>query len=315
MTDPLPEAGEAFSAGSLSHWEGEPVSVWASRWGIPRLEAWGRLGSTNDRARQLARSGAPAFTVVLADEQTAGRGRGGRSWSSPPGLGLWTSVLLRPRAPAAAPLLPLLVGLAVCRAVEVAMGGASAALKWPNDVLVGGRKAAGVLCEGAGEDTVIAGIGINVRQGEADFPEELRTSAVSLETAGGRAISCPQLAGTLLAELRSLVSRAVLRLDGPLAEELARRDALRGHVVAVDSGIWPGPGIGGGAGRRIRGRALGIDARGRLIVETAPGRTQEIVAGSVALVPDHATEPRARLGGDPGPAPGPEAWPHPSREP
>jgi BirA family biotin operon repressor/biotin-[acetyl-CoA-carboxylase] ligase len=249
---------------------------------VPALEAWERLGSTNDRIRELGRLGAAPFTVVVAEEQTAGRGRGRRSWDSPPGMGLWMSVLLRAGSPAAVPLIPLLVGLAACRAVEREARGVEARLKWPNDVLVEGRKVAGVLCEGTGEGTLVAGVGLNVRQREEDFPPDLRSCAVSLEAASGRAVSRAALAGALLGEMRSLLSRPVLRLEGDLAVEVARRDALSGRTVALEGGV--------------RGRVLGIDPRGRLEVEAAPGEVRPVVAGSVVVLPDPVR---------PGPASGP----------
>ena len=136
-------------------------------------------------------------------------------------------------------------------------------------MLLGDRKVAGVLCEGEGE-ALVAGIGINVSQSLGDFPEELRGRAVSLEMASGRAVPRSRLAATLIAEMRRLLERPPLRLDGALAEEMARRDALRGRRVAVE-GSPPG-------------RALGIDAQGRLELEVGPGDVRKLVAGTVTLL-------------------------------
>jgi BirA family transcriptional regulator, biotin operon repressor / biotin---[acetyl-CoA-carboxylase] ligase len=259
----------------LTHWEGEPVRVWESVWQLPRFEAWSRLGSTNDRLRALALEGAGPFTVVVAEEQTTGRGRAGRRWESPPGLGLWMSVLLRPAAAEAARLAPLIVGLAVCRAFERTAGELSATLKWPNDVLLGERKAAGVLCESVGGRGVVAGVGINVRQRLSDFPEPLRGRAVSLEMAAGHPVSRAALAGALVQEMRTLLSRPPLRLEGGVAEELARRDALYGREVRVEGGV--------------EGIARGVDTQGRLQVEVAPGRCDAVVAGSVTILSGRGT--------------------------
>jgi BirA family biotin operon repressor/biotin-[acetyl-CoA-carboxylase] ligase len=262
----------------LTHWEGEPIRVWESLWEVPRFEAWDRIGSTNDRLRELSAEGAAPFSVVIAELQTAGRGRAGRRWDSPAGQGLWMSVLLRPAAAEAARLAPILVGLAACRAFERVAPALSARLKWPNDVLLGDRKAAGVLCEGASDGSVIAGVGVNVRQRLADFPGELRGRAVSLEMVTGRALARGELAGALVREARTLLARAPLRLDGSLAEEVARRDALVGSAVRIEGGP--------------RGVARGIDAAGRLRVEVSPGQVQPVVAGTLTVLAPAAADGR-----------------------
>src|SRR5690606_37188859 len=142
-------------------------------------------------------------------------------------------------------------------------------LKWPNDLLLDDRKAAGILCEGVG-DAVVAGVGVNVRQRLADFPDGLRPRAGSLEMASGRPVSRAALAGALLAELGALLARPAIRLEGALADEVARLDALAGREVEV-------------AG--VRGVCQGIDAAGRLRLEVAPGEVRAVVAGSVDLLP------------------------------
>ena len=143
----------------LATWEDKVVQDWERAWGIPRLEAYDSLASTNDRCREMADLGAQAFTSVISREQTAGRGRAGRSWSSPPGLGLWMSVLLRPESPESHALLPILAGVAVCRAIQMVRPEAEPSLKWPNDVQLGGRKVCGILCEGVGGGGVVVGPG------------------------------------------------------------------------------------------------------------------------------------------------------------
>lgn len=253
----------------LAHWEGRPTPEWEGDWGVPHFEAWSAVRSTNDRVRALAERGLPPFTVVVAEEQTAGRGRAGRHWASPAGLGLWLSVLLPAAVRSGPGPTALLVGLATCRAVERAAEGLSARLKWPNDVLLGERKVAGVLCE-ATPRGVVAGIGINVRQRLLDFDEDLRGRAVSLQMAAGREVSRARLAAALLGELQRLLASPPARLDGALAGELARRDALLGSEVLVEGA---GPGV-----------ARGIDAAGRLTLEVAPGEVRTVVAGSVSVV-------------------------------
>lgn len=264
------EAVEDPGVEGLSHWEGEPVRIWEALWGVPRFEAYLRLGSTNDRLRRLADAGATAFTVVTAEEQTSGRGRNGRAWASAPSRGLWTSLLLRPPTPEARLLAPIAVGLAVCRAVEHLAPELEPRLKWPNDVLLGGRKLCGILCEAGGQDSVVAGVGLNVGHTPADFPPGIRGSAVSLAMATGREVPRGRLMGELLRSLRTLVSRGGPVLSGALAEEVARRDALLGKRVEVAHGP--------------RGIASGIDEGGRLKVAVRSGEIVTVVAGSVSIL-------------------------------
>jgi BirA family biotin operon repressor/biotin-[acetyl-CoA-carboxylase] ligase len=240
-------------------WEGDTPAAWAARWGVPRLEVHERIGSTNDRARQLAEAGADPFTIVIAEEQLAGRGREGRRWESPAGSGLWMSVVAPPVRAADRALVPLRVGLAVCRAVERVAPGLRAGVKWPNDVQVDGRKVSGVLCESAG-DAVVIGIGINVRPGA--LGPELARSAAALDELAGQVVDRAELAGELLAP-------GPLELHGVLARELAERDVLRGRPVTAAAGD--------------AGVARGIDRDGALRVEVAPGDVRRVVAGGVRI--------------------------------
>lgn len=256
----------------LTHWEGEPVRVWEEVWGIRELEAWPSLNSTNDRVLERARGGAGPWTVVVAEAQRRGRGRSRSPWHSPPGMGLWMSFLVRRHAAGGGLLSPLLAGLAVARAIE-SVAAVRADLKWPNDVWTGGRKVAGVLCESAGQQVVV-GVGLNVRQREGDFPPELRAHAGSVEMSAGRPVGRPALAGALLAHARRLLDRPVVRLDDDLLAEIGRRDALRERRVRVDG---------------VLGRALGVDAQGRLQVEVGPGIIRPVQAGHVELIEPEMT--------------------------
>ncbi|HET7178013.1 MAG TPA: biotin--[acetyl-CoA-carboxylase] ligase, partial [Solirubrobacterales bacterium] len=143
--------------------------------------------STNARARELAEGGAPGGTVVTADEQTAGRGRQGRSWTAPPGGALLYSAILRPLDQRHL-LLPLAVPIAVCEAVEALRPGIECGIKWPNDVWLDRRKLAGVLIEAKPQDGwAVIGVGMNLSIATDEFPSELRDTAVSLfvSSAGG----------------------------------------------------------------------------------------------------------------------------------
>jgi BirA family biotin operon repressor/biotin-[acetyl-CoA-carboxylase] ligase len=163
-------------------------------------------GSTNDLAARAGDDGLQEGLVLFAETQRAGRGRLGRSWQSPPWQGLWFSVLLRPAAPVARwPELTFCAALAVAEAAETATGRA-AAIKWPNDVLVLGRKICGILLEchqGRPAGYVVIGIGLNVRQGAQDFAPELRERASSLRLAAepGRTVSRREAACAVLSRL------------------------------------------------------------------------------------------------------------------
>ena len=234
------------------------------------------LPSTNDEALRLAREGAPALDAVVADAQTAGRGRAGHDWASPPGVALYFSVILRPRLDAAAlPLVTLACGLGVAGAVRSATG-LDARLKWPNDVLVNGRKCAGILCEGdSGPDgpVVVAGVGLNVNTPASALPERPIFPATSLLLEAG----APQDREALLAACLDGIARQCARLeepDGPAAvvARFNERDALRGRRVRV---ALPDGTVACGA-------ALGCAPSGALLLD-APEGPREILAGSVAL--------------------------------
>ncbi len=251
----------------LTHWEGEPVGVLAHVWGVPRVEAYDSIESTNDRARDLAADGAAPFTVVLADEQTSGRGRSGARWHDTPAASLLVSVLL-PRGGVALHV-PLLVGVAVARAVEQAASGLDVRVKWPNDIIIDGRKAGGILCE-ATRAGVVAGVGVNVRQRPEDFPEEVRDQAVSLESALGSRVSRSLLAAGLLRELSGLFATPGRpRLSDALHRELTARDALRDRAVQT---VQEGPGT-----------ARGIDSEGALLLERPDGSRVRVLAGGVRV--------------------------------
>lgn len=235
----------------------------------PAPVEWHReLVSTSDRLKELARAGAVEWTLVLADAQSGGRGRAGRSWASPPG-GLYLSVLLRPRF-AQVGLLPLAAGLAVADAV--AEHGVQPQLKWPNDVQVAGRKLAGVLAESAsgsgGVEWVALGIGVNLGAPESSLPPELRETAVSL--AGPGAPEVPALAAALLARLRVWYDAVASSPAEVPAAWRRRAVAWWGEAVEVRT-----------AGETIRGRLLDVDQHGALVLEAAGGGTLRILAGDV----------------------------------
>ena len=220
-------------------------------------------GSTNSDALAAAREGAPHGSVFFADEQTAGRGRGGHAWLSAAGDGLYVSVVLRLAVPAERLLLlPLAAGLAVAQAIREVTG-LAVDLRWPNDLLMGPDKVGGILVEARNDSKespyAVPGIGINVHQQE--FPSDLATPATSLDLATGRRVSRQEL---LAALLHALAREASTVTDDELATKIPSRveaasSWVRGRLVEVH-----GP-------QACTGTTAGLDANGFLLVETADG--------------------------------------------
>ncbi|WP_437561978.1 biotin--[acetyl-CoA-carboxylase] ligase [Sorangium sp. So ce542] len=251
--------------------------------GRPLAVAW-ETASTNDDARSAAAAGAPHGAAFLADAQTQGRGRGGRAWHSPPGENLYLSVVLRPGLPASGvPPIALVMGLAVAsvvdrRLAQLAPGsrrgdGAAAEvrLKWPNDVLAGGRKLAGILVEaqlrGESVSSVIVGVGLNVHA--SSFPPELSGRATSLAMLGIDDVPRELLAAELLQAIGDAAARFEAGRLAPFAEDLARMDWLRGRRVEV-------------AG--VAGVAAGIDPEGHLLIRGGDGVLRAVAAGEVSVI-------------------------------
>lgn len=258
------------------HWEGADGAELAERWGVPRVSAHRSVGSTNDLAARLAADGAPAGTVVVAGEQTAGRGRAGRSWSSPAGLGLFLSMVCRPESAEAAAPIPLVAGVEAARALETVVADVRVELKWPNDLHCAGRKLGGILCEGfwqsASQGFAILGIGINVAQDVDHFPPELRTLSTSLAMEAGQPMTLAAVADKLVPALFAAVAaRAAWTADR--AAEYAARDSLAGREVELFD-PWSGNPL-------ARGRALGLGPQGAFRIRTADGGVREFVAGTV----------------------------------
>ncbi len=241
-------------------WFGHEGDALARELGLPQVAAVAQVASTMDAAHALAAEGAPAGTLVIAEEQLVGRGRGGRSWTSEARAGLWMTMIERPRNADGLDVLSLRVGLHLAPVLE-RWTRAPVALKWPNDLYVGKRKLAGVLIEarwrGARADWVAIGVGINLAA-PADAPE-----AIGLDAAASDAVA-------VLAEAVPAI-RAAAFATGPLREAellaFAARDLARGHSVSQPA----------------RGTARGISAAGELLVETAEGLTS-CRTGSLVLV-------------------------------
>lgn len=231
--------------------------------------------TTNNRARELALEGAPEGTLVVAEKQTAGRGRRGKVWESPLGTGIWMSLVLRPQImPAEASVLTLLCGLATAEAIE-AETGLSAGIKWPNDILINGKKAVGILtemdCEMSEVHFVIPGIGINVNT--ASFPPEIAEIATSLYLECGKTVSRRRLVHKVLERLEAHYE-TFLR-TGSFAAML---EDYRKHCITLGKEVHV-------LGREpFFAEALDITPEGELLVRRADNGKEEVVfSGEVSI--------------------------------
>jgi BirA family biotin operon repressor/biotin-[acetyl-CoA-carboxylase] ligase len=226
--------------------------------GLPRLHHR-TIGSTNARAGELAAAGAEHGTLVTSAEQTAGRGRQGRAWTAPAGAALLASYVLHDPPP----LVTLAAGIAVAEVADALdAAGRRAAIKWPNDVLLDGRKVCGILAEGRPQEGwAVLGIGINVAIAEDDFPPELRSRATSLGLA-------PADVERVLERLTRALERWLVADDAALLAAYRPRDALAGRTIAWEDGS---------------GVAEGVADDGRLRVRVADGGEVLLDAGEVHL--------------------------------
>ena len=232
--------------------------------------------STQEEARQRAELGATEGTVIIAEEQTGGKGRLGRKWFSPYGKGIWMSLVLRPKQPLEfTSQLTLLTGVAVCRAIRKTTG-LDVGIKWPNDILMNQRKVCGILLESTVEDKVvrycIAGIGISVNVDSEEYPEDLRAIATSLKTESGGAVDRTVLIAAVLDEFETLYQ--LYGQEGFLAIA-ALWEALsvtinREVVFNTPQGL-------------SEGIAVGLDPSGALLVDIGMGRIVPVISGDVKL--------------------------------
>ena len=235
------------------------------------------IDSTNRFARMLATQGAPEGTLVYAEHQSAGRGRWGRQWQSPKGLGLWFSLVLRPGRTLHAPALVTLLGAVSTATVLEKMFGSGFTLQWPNDVMVDGKKLAGVLAEtvvNAGAVThAVLGIGLNVSQAEDDFPCDLRGRAASLAMVTGTDVDRVGLLAELLGQLESDYDRVRAQGTRFVLERWVSNSNLVGETVTLRVN-----------GSVETGRVGGFHANGDLILFLKNGRHRRFPDGHVLEV-------------------------------
>jgi len=247
---------------------------------MPRLGSalivYQMVTSTNDVARDLALRGAPEGTTIISMQQSAGRGRLGRTWISPAGDGLYLSAILRPRvSPGKSPVLTLAAAVSVAETLALDYG-VTADIKWPNDVLGSGKKISGILIEAAIEGAdlqyVIVGIGVNLRQQE--FPEHIRDTATSLRVETGISVSPQEFAGRLLPRLESAYQIAIACSREIIERWEARSTYAHGRAVRITS-----------SDEYVDGITRGLSESGGLLLELDSGELREIASGEVSLRP------------------------------
>ncbi len=245
------------------------------RWLGNPVYCFGETDSTNIRAKILAEKGAPEGTLVLAESQTAGKGRRGRSWVSPPGEGLWFSLVLRPNIrPSVTPLLTLVAAMAVAAGIEDVTG-LSARIKWPNDIVISGKKVVGILTELSAEAQethyVVVGIGINVNMTE--FPEEIRDTATSLYLESGTFFSRLNIVAAIMKRMEPYYKSymSTCNLEGLHEEYMKRLVNLNREVMILEPG------------KERRGVCEGIDRNGCLLVRGENGNVERVISGEVSV--------------------------------
>lgn len=240
------------------------------------VHSYRSVRSTNRVASELSRNGASEGTLVLAEEQLAGKGRLGRSWYSPPGLGLWMSLIVRPRVPADRVFQVAICGALAVAETVLARYPLDVRVKWPNDVLVGSAKLAGVLVEtqwnGPDARAVVLGMGINVNHRDEDFPRCLRQRATSLRRELGRPVDRLNLLADLLARFEKIYLQFQDRGLAPFVERWRQLSAVLGRPVTVRVGA-----------SSFRGLAADIDSQGALVVTCSNGDRRRFLAGDVSL--------------------------------
>ena len=254
-------------------WGGVPVEELRDRWGREQVYVYGEIDSTMDAARELADGGAPAGTVVMSRGQTAGRGRGGATFHSPPGSGVYLSMVFRPEGDWMNAPLTVLAGLGVATRLGRAFPELSPRLKWPNDLIARDRKLGGILAESArsadGVDHLIIGVGVNIET--ADLPRELEGRVVGVRDCC-EAEPC-EVADAVVRGLEDRLREPPETLSESVLAELDRLDWLKNRRVAVQ-----------GEGSSILGRAAGLAPDGALLFRPDRGALRRVTSGSVEVL-------------------------------
>lgn len=260
-------------------WDGTTADELQERWGADRAVVLPSVTSTNDEARRLAEEeDAPAGTIVVAEEQTAGRGRGGRKWSSPPGAGVYLSMVFRPETLEPAPV-SILAGLGIARALDRAFPDLDPTIKWPNDLYAAGLKLGGVLSEVAWENRrprwLVTGVGINVRPLGEGMSREIRRHSTSIDEELGRTVPLVEVADAVVEGLAGQLAGPRPRLGAGDLADLDRYDGMRDRRATLEP---PGD------AEPLPGKCVGIAPDGALLFRPDRGALQRVTEGS--LVPE-----------------------------
>ena len=262
----------------LAAWEGRSAEEWAARLPAETVEFHRTVSSTNDRARVLVGRGRRMPAVVVADRQSAGRGRRGRRWDSDSPLGLWFTVAWEVGEGVVGGL-PLRVGLGVAGGIESVVPGLRVEIKWPNDLLVGGRKLGGILCERCGRH-VLAGVGLNLNHKPGDFPAALADTAISVRLAAGRSVPRARVLAEVLDALTAIGLRPRPEIPASELAELEARSALAGRGLRIDGIVRHSS----GHPRAVEGlpvTAGPVLADGSLEVRNEAGTRLRFIAGTI----------------------------------
>ena len=253
----------------------ELSSCLGTAWAGTELAYYESTDSTNNRARQLAEEGAPHGTLVVADSQTSGKGRRGRHWEAPSGTGVWMTLVLRPQIePQRASMMTGVAALAVAEGIRQVTG-LEAKIKWPNDIVCGGKKVCGILTEMSTEADwiryAIIGIGINVNIDQ--FSQELEHVATSLKRELGRSVKRSTVIGAVMAAFEKYYD--IFLKTGDLSELSGTYNALSANLGRPVTVLDPAGEYGG--------TALGIDSQGALLVQCSEGEVRSVISGEVSV--------------------------------
>lgn len=236
-----------------------------------------KIDSTSLCLEKMVSGGAPEGVVVVADQQTAGRGRMGRTWFSPPRCNIYCSFLLRPKIdPPQVTSLPLLIGLAVTRSIRNILPDLEPKIKWPNDIQIDGRKICGILCDMQAEmdqiHHVIIGFGMNVNIEPTDLLPEIAQRATSLRIVAGKKISRVAILASILNTFEELYKKWLMQGLNPFMSEFQQHDVLRGRQVELEQ-----------FGRKVSGVGNGIGPDGALVLQMPDGSLTNVISGDVHI--------------------------------
>lgn len=257
-------------------WDGLSAAELAVRWDAPGVAALAAVSSTNDEAVRLAEEEhAPAGTIVVAGEQTAGRGRGGRKWSSPPGAGVYLSMMFRPETLEPAPV-SVLAGLGIVRVLDEAFPGLDPRIKWPNDLYAKGLKFGGVLSEAAwaksGPRYLVVGVGVNVRPLGEGISQRIARRSTSIDEELERTVPLVEVGDAVVEGLARHFADPRPRLDMADMADLDRYDGMRDHRATLQP---PGD------AEPLPGKCVGIAPDGALLFRPDRGALQRVTDGSL----------------------------------